>query len=198
MENRTTLSKTRQLTVVGMLSAICIVLGATGYGFIQLPIAKITIMHIPVIIGAIVEGPKVGMLIGFIFGGFSLIQNIVAPNMLSFAFINPLVSILPRVLIGLTSYYSYKLIKVKNESLRIGIGAAVGSLTNTVGVLFMIYVLYVDKYAEGKGLTIAKATKTIFGIAYTNGILEAIAAVLITVSVVGAVNKIIKDKRYTK
>lgn len=198
MENRTRLSKTRQLTVVGMLSAICIVLGATGYGFIQLPIAKITIMHIPVIIGAIIEGPKVGMLIGLMFGGFSLIQNIVAPNILSFAFINPLVSILPRVLIGLTSYYSYKLIRVKNESLRIGIGAAVGSLTNTVGVLFMIYVLYVDKYAEKKSLTIAKATKTMFGIAYTNGILEAIAAVLITVAVVVSVNKIIKDKKNIK
>ncbi|MBU5592883.1 ECF transporter S component [Clostridium sp. MSJ-4] len=193
--SRLSQTRTRQLTVVGMLSAICIILGVTGYGFIQLPIAKITIMHIPVIIGAIIEGPKVGMLIGLMFGGFSIIQNIMAPNLLSFAFINPLVSILPRILIPLTSYYSYKLIKIKNESIRIGIGAAIGSLTNTVGVLTMIYILYVDKYATVKNLTIDKATKAIFGVAYTNGILEAIVGVLITISVVGAVNKIKKEKR---
>lgn len=184
--------KVRQLTLVGMLSAISIILGATGYGFIPLPMAKITIMHIPVIIGAILEGPKVGMLIGLMFGCFSIIQNIMSPSLLSFAFFNPLVSVLPRVLIGVTSYYGYKLIKIKNESIRVAIGAAIGSLTNTVGVLGMIYLLYVDRYAQVKNMAIDKATKAIFGIAYTNGILEAIAAVIITVSVVLAVKKIKK------
>ena len=184
--------KVRQLTLVGMLSAISIILGATGYGFIPLPMAKITIMHIPVIIGAILEGPKVGMLIGLMFGCFSIIQNIMSPSLLSFAFFNPLVSVLPRVLIGVTSYYGYKLIKIKNESIRVAIGAAIGSLTNTVGVLGMIYILYVDRYAQVKNMAIDKATKAIFGIAYTNGILEAIAAVIITVSVVLAVKKIKK------
>lgn len=184
--------KVRQLTLVGMLSAISIILGATGYGFIPLPMAKVTIMHIPVIIGAILEGPKVGMLIGLMFGCFSIIQNIMAPTLLSFAFFNPLVSVLPRVLIGATSYYIYKLIKIKNESVRVAVGAAVGSLTNTVGVLGMIYLLYVERYAQVKNMAIDKATKAIFGIAYTNGILEAIAAVIITVSVVLAVKKIKK------
>ncbi len=187
MEN--TNVRVRQLTVVGMLSAICIILGATGYGFIPLPIAKITIMHIPVIIGAILEGPKVGMLIGLMFGLFSILQNIISPNLLSFAFINPLVSVLPRVLIGVTTYYTYKLVKVKNETVRVAIGAAIGSLTNTVGVLTMIYLLYVDRYAQVKNITVNKAAKVIFGIAYTNGILEAIAAVIITISVVLAIKK---------
>ena len=31
-------------------------------------------MHVPVIIGAVLEGPIVGLVIGFIFGLFSLIQ----------------------------------------------------------------------------------------------------------------------------
>lgn len=191
-ETKLTNTKTRQLTVVGMLSAVCIILGATGYGFIPLPMAKITIMHIPVIIGAILEGPKVGALIGLMFGCFSIIQNIISPNLLSFAFINPLVSVLPRVLIGITSYYTYKLIKGKNESLAVGAAAAVGSLTNTVGVLGMIYLLFVDRYAAAKNLPIDKAAKAIFGVAYTNGILEAIAAVLITTAVVSAIKKMKK------
>jgi uncharacterized membrane protein len=47
---------TRQLTVIGMLSGISIMLGVTGWGYIKLPILQATIMHVPVIIGAIIEG----------------------------------------------------------------------------------------------------------------------------------------------
>jgi len=182
----------RQITTVGMLSAISVILGLTGYGFVPLPIAKATIMHIPVIIGAILEGPKVGMLIGLMFGAFSLIQNIMSPNLLSFAFLNPLVSVVPRVLIGLTAYYSYKLVKSKNETLRIAVGAAVGSLTNTVGVLGMIYLIYAAQYAQAKGIAVTMAAKTIFGIALTNGIAEAVVAVIISIACVIAVKKVRK------
>jgi uncharacterized membrane protein len=66
---------TRQIAVIGMLSAISIVLGASGIGFIPLPMAKATIMHIPVIIGAILEGPVIGLVAGLIFGIFSIIVH---------------------------------------------------------------------------------------------------------------------------
>ncbi|HSN58537.1 MAG TPA: ECF transporter S component, partial [Clostridiaceae bacterium] len=138
---------------------------------------------------AILEGPKVGMLIGFMFGAFSLIQNIMSPNLLSFAFLNPLVSVLPRILIGLTAYYSYKLVKSKNEKLRIAAAAAIGSMTNTAGVLGMIYVLYAAQYAEAKGIAVSLAAKTIFGVAYMNGIAEAVVAAIITIAVVLSVKK---------
>jgi uncharacterized membrane protein len=186
---------TRQIAVIGMLSSISVVLGLTGYGFIPLPIARATIMHIPVIIGAILEGPVTGMLIGLIFGLFSIFQNLTTPNLLSFAFLNPLVSVLPRVLIGLTSYYCYKLFEGRMKSVGIGLGAAIGSLTNTFGVLGMIYLLYAARYAEVKGISAAASAKVIFGVAVTNGLPEAIIAVIITVPVVLAImNR--KTRRY--
>lgn len=184
--------KTNQLTTIGMLSAICVVLGLTGYGFIPLPGAKATIMHIPVIIGAIVGGPMVGMTIGLIFGVFSIMQNIMAPNILSFAFINPLVSVLPRVLIGFTSYYVYKLNFVKNDSLKIGLATVIGSLTNTFGVLTMIYILYAAKFASSKGIDPSIAAKTIYGIAVINGVPEAIIATIITIPVILSIKKMKK------
>jgi uncharacterized membrane protein len=184
--------KTNQLTTIGMLSAICVVLGLTGYGFIPLPGAKATIMHIPVIVGAIIGGPLVGMTIGLIFGLFSIMQNITAPNLLSFAFINPLVSVLPRVLIGLTSYYVYKLSFIKKDSLRIGLATVIGSLTNTFGVLTMIYILYAAKFAAAKGIDPSVAANTIYGIAIINGVPEAIIATIITIPVVLAIKKIKK------
>ncbi|MFL0246596.1 ECF transporter S component [Candidatus Clostridium stratigraminis] len=184
---------TRQLTMIGMLSAISIVLGATGYGFIPLPMAKATILHIPVIIGAVLEGPIVGAMIGLLFGVFSLIQNYVAPSSaLFFAFQNPLVSVLPRILIGIFSYYTYKYMFSKKELIKVGAAALIGTLTNTVGVLSMINLLYADHAAKALKVTSATVTKVIYGIALTNGIPEAIVAVIITVPVVMTLKKIRK------
>lgn len=183
---------TRQIAVIGMLSAVSILLGSTGFGFVPLPMAKATIMQIPVIIGAILEGPVVGISVGLIFGIFSIFQNITNPNILSFAFLNPLVSVLPRMLIGVTTYYCYKMLFIKNEVFKIGMGAAIGSLTNTVGVLGAIYIIYAAQYAAAKGIAFNTAAKVIFGIALTNGIPEAVVAVIITIPAVLAVRKVIK------
>lgn len=183
-------SKVRKMAVVGMLSAICVILGLTGYGFIPLPMAKATIMHIPVIIGVLLEGPAVGLLIGLIFGLFSIFQNMAAPNLLSFAFINPLVSVLPRVLIALTAYYSYRLLAGRREFVAIGLGAAIGSLTNTIGVLGMIYLLYAADFAAARGINPDTVFNVIAGIAVMNGLPEALVSVLITIPVVVAVRKV--------
>lgn len=181
---------TRQLAVIGMLSSISIILGVTGLGFIPIPPVKATIMHVPVIIGAILEGPVVGAMVGLIFGIFSIVQAITAPTPVSFAFMNPLVSVLPRVLIGLTSYYVYKAVKLKSKSLGIAFGAAVGTLTNTIGVLGMIYLIYLGPYAKALNLSLSAAKKGIMAVAVTNGIPEIILSMIIVVSVVTAINKI--------
>lgn len=183
----------RQIAVIGMLSAISIMLGLSGMGFIPLPTVKATIMQIPVIIGAVLEGPVVGAMIGLMFGLFSIFQSITAPNILSFAFINPLVSVLPRVLIGITAYYAYKWTWSKREGVRIGIGAIVGSLTNTFGVMSMIYVLYAAQFAAIRGIDLDAAIQVIYGIALVNGIPEALIAAAISVPVIGAIKKRYKN-----
>lgn len=180
----------RQLTVIGMLSGISIMLGITGWGYIKLPILQATIMHVPVIIGAIIEGPIVGMCIGLIFGVSSIIQNMTTPTLLSFALINPLVSVFPRILIGIISYFAYKLIPMKNETVKTAVGAALGSITNTVGVLGMIYILYLQQYATRMKISSSAAGKGILAVALTNGLPEAFAAVIITVPIVIAVKKV--------
>lgn len=183
---------TRQIAIIGMLSAITMVLGSTGLGFIPLPMAKATIMHIPVIIGAIIEGPLVGAIIGLIFGLFSIFQNITNPSLLSFAFINPLVSVVPRVLVGIMAYYGYSLFSKKNTTLSVGVGAAVGSLTNTFGVLTMIYLLYAVEFASARNIDPATTAKVIYGIALTNGIPEAMVAVLIVTPIAVAIKRVLK------
>src|SRR6056297_2810248 len=121
-------TKIRKLTIAGVLGAIAIVLGATPLGFIPVPTpaGSATIMHIPVIIGAIMEGPIVGAAVGLIFGLFSFIRG-------GAFFVDPLVAILPRVLIGVFAAYSYTL--VNKKVLGAIVAAIVGTLTNTIGVL---------------------------------------------------------------
>ncbi len=101
----------RKMAVIGVLGAISAVLGMTPLGFIPVGPTRATIMHIPVIIGAIMEGPVVGALVGLIFGIFSIFQAITNPTPVSVVFLNPLVSVLPRILIGLVTYYVYNTLK---------------------------------------------------------------------------------------
>lgn len=191
----------RKMVIIAMLSGICLFLGLTGLGFVPLPLFKLTILHLPVIIGAIIEGPIVGGSIGLIFGLFSIYQNITAPTPMSPFFYNPLVSVVPRVFIGIISYYIYKLIrsKLKNVKLSISLAAVCGSLVNTIGVLGTIYLIYFKDYATvlmEKGTiasnsvsAVATALLTVIG---TNGIAEAVLSALIVTPIVIAIFKMQK------
>lgn len=239
----------RKMAIIGVLGAISAVLGMTPLGFIPVGPTRATIMHIPVIIGAIVEGPLVGAVVGLIFGLFSIFQALTNPLPTSFVFLNPLVSILPRVLIGISTFYVYDGLKklgnkktiymlyliwigiigylsygiygnmgepggiwlilmnvlliiitlimiyytyVKskdNEGLDVVIATIIGTLTNTVGVLFMIYLIFGERFVESIGGDPTLARKIIFGIGVTNGIPEVIIGIIITSSVIGALQR---------
>ncbi len=172
----------RKITIVGVLLSISIVLSMTPLGNIPIGALNITTMHIPVIIGAIVEGPLVGVILGAIFGLTSLIRALTTPTLTNFVLLNPLVSILPRVLIGIIAYFSFKLVLKlsKNEVVSGWISAVLASLINTIGVLGMIYMLYADMYAKAfqelTGGVFKTANVILFGTFVTNGIPEAIVA----------------------
>lgn len=123
----------RKIVVSGILGAIAILLGVTRLGFIPVPTiaGNATILHVPVILGAVMEGPVVGTLVGAIFGIFSFIS---ADNPL---FADPLVSILPRLFIGLVAFLVFIALKRSNKYVAWGAAGLFGTLTNTVLVLGM-------------------------------------------------------------
>jgi len=164
----------RKIAVAGAMSAIAILLGATRWGFLPwFGVASITIMHVPVIIGAVLEGPIVGLAIGFLFGLFSLIQAAIAPiGPADVWFVNPLLSILPRLFIGPLAWLAYRSLEKVNQVLALIVAGVVGSLTNTVLVLGMIGVLGHLPWAA------------LPPIAVVNGIPEAAVAAIITLAVV--------------
>ncbi len=176
--------RTRKIVITGVLGAIAVLLGLTRLGFIPWPTgASLTIMHVPVIIGAVLEGPWVGLGIGLIFGIFSMIQAAVAPTgPADVWFTNPLLSILPRLFIGPLSWLVWQALKRWPAAGLIAAGIA-GSLTNTVLVLTMIGVLgFVPWVALGP-------------IAVANGLPEAGLSALITLLVVAAWQRFAVGKR---
>ncbi len=184
----------RELTISGLLAGITIFLGLTGYGFIPLVVMNATILHIPTIIGTIVAGPKVGMVVGFLFGMFSFIQTLRAPSlMMQFALqysviADAFICIVPRVCIGLAAYALYKYIP-GNAHLRAGISAIGGAITNTILFLGSFYFLVGAPYAEAQGISVEAVGLTILGIVTANGIPEALVSGVIVVPIVMALKK---------
>ncbi|HHY45540.1 MAG TPA: ECF transporter S component [Firmicutes bacterium] len=111
MRNRALFS-TRQIAFAGVLGAVTVVLGSTPMGFIQIPPISITIMHIPTIIAGVLQGPVIGGIVGAMFGGFSMYQAQTSVNPLDKAiFSNPLIAVVPRILIGVVAHYVFQLVR---------------------------------------------------------------------------------------
>lgn len=182
----------RRLVVTGMLTGIIMFLGLTGLGFIVVPPVKATIMHIPVIIGAIIEGPIVGAATGLCFGLFSMYQAFTAPTPTSFLFWNPLIALVPRMLIGVVSYYVYAALVKKFPKAAIGAGALFGALISTVTVLGLAYILYAERFANAININPSTVGKVLMTAGVTNGVPEALISVLVCVPVVTILKKIRK------
>lgn len=173
---------TRRIVIAGVLGAIAIVLGVTRLGFIPVPntTESATILHVPAIVGAVLEGPVVGTLAGLIFGIFSF-ANATTP-----LFQNPIIAIVPRILIGVVSWLIYRATYKTNQDLAAALAGVAGTLTNSIGVLGLAIVF-------GFGSAIIPALPVIIA---TNVIPEVILAALITPIVARGVN-IVRSGRTT-
>ena len=190
---------------VALMAAIVVVLANTPLGMIQLPVIKATTVHIPVIIGAILLGPKAGAILGFVFGVCSLISNTMAPSLLSFAF-SPFmsttgipgalkaiwISVGCRVLIGLAAGWLWMLFKKIrwNQIISLAITGFVGSMVNTVTVMGSIYLLFAKQYAEAKDVAVTAVWGLVMGTVTASGIPEAIAAAVIVAVVAKVLLKV--------
>ena len=179
-------NRTRKIVVTAVLSAITIVLGLLPFGgYIPFAGISITILTIPVIIGAILEGPIVGAGIGLIFGLTSMYQAATAPKSpLDPLFVNPLLSVLPRMLIGPVAWLVWSALKRWKVFGLIATGF-IGSYTNTVLVLGALGLVF------GKDTRVVevlgdKVWKALAGIALASGAPEAAVAALIVLIVVAA------------
>jgi uncharacterized membrane protein len=196
-------SKVLNLVMLALFVAIIFILAFTPIGYIQTPIIKATILHIPVIIGSIFFGPKKGAFLGAVFGLTSLISNTIAPTALSFAFspavplpgtqtgnfLSLIICFIPRILVGVIPYFVFVLFqkimknKTKGEIVSLAVAGAVGSFANTIFVMGLIFLFFKDAYATLKGIPVDAVIGTILTVVGVNGVPEAIAAVVLTAAI---------------
>ena len=188
---------TRYMATLAMFCGILLVMGATGIGFIPLPVIKATTMHIPVILGAILLGPAAGAVLGGVFGLCSIWANTTSPGLLAFAF-SPFMTTegLPgvlkslwialgcRILLGVIAGWLWKGMKrvLKQDYLALPVTAAIATISHTILVMGSIYLLLAQQYAQAKNVAITAVFGLVMGTVTASGIPEAIiAAVLVTV-----------------
>ncbi len=187
MENTKSINKSvLKLTQFSVLTAIMILMAFTPLGYLKVGAVEITFMMIPVVIGAIILGPKVGALLGGVFGITSFIQcfgfSAFGAVLLS---INPvftfILCMVPRVAMGwLTGLIFEKLYKHdKTKVASFGATTLSGALINTI--LFMIFlVVLFGRSGFITGLMDGKKFLT-FIVAFVgiNGLVEAIVCFIV-------------------
>lgn len=180
MTNR---QKIYRLVVIALFAAIIIIQNFIPFlGYIPFGPLNLTIIHVTVIVAALILGPKDGAIIGGIWGLITFIRAFVWPTspLAVIVFVNPLVSVLPRILIGVVAGWSFILLskQLKNKFLSMGIAAFLGALTNTVLVLGQIYLFYQNQAPAMYSLDVHALLPYLLGVVATNGIPEAILAAI--------------------
>lgn len=212
---------TKELTLTAVLSTIVAILGLVpNLGFISInPFVGFTIIHIPILIGGYYGGRKVGGFLGFLFGILSLYVAFTRPvGALDPIFTNPLVSVLPRFLVGFFAHDVLVFFQkhVSNRLASDGLFFAVMTTIHSVLVIGLMYVVgvnywYFDVYNLAEALTregtlgtidfIATyfiGGGTIFGFLMTilvlNSLLEIVVGVLVGVPVAQRLAAIVSEQ----
>lgn len=194
--------KVRGMIQVALFGAIIVIMAFTPFlGYIPLGFTRATIIHIPVILGSLLLGPKKGAALGGIFGLTSLINNTMNPTVTSFVFTpfyslgevsggigSLIICFIPRILVGVVPYYVYRAfakIRKKEGVSPAGLICAgiSGALTNTLLVMNLIFIFFREGYAAANNVAVSAVYGFILSIIGINGVPEAIVAGVLTLCI---------------
>lgn len=188
-------SLTLGLVQTALFAALIILLAFTPFlGYIPLGFTRATIIHIPVIIGSLMLGPKKGAFLGFVFGMTSFVNNTINPTATSFVFTpffelgeihggigSVIICFLPRILTGIVPFYIYRGFERMTGKQTFSLAAAglSGALTNTLLVMNLIFLFFREAYASANHVAEEAVYTFILSIIGINGIPEAIVAAIL-------------------
>lgn len=160
------------LTLMGILTAIVIVLQSMAIA-IRFGTFSITLVLVPIVVGAAMYGWKAGAWLGFVFGVVVLITD--ASAFLAVSVPGTVITcILKGALAGVVSAVVYKLLEKKNAWIAILAAAIVCPIVNTgvflLGCLLFFYDL-ISEWAAGAGFANV-GTYMIVGIVGLNFLVE--------------------------
>lgn len=194
-ETKIIASKNRQslnykIAMTGIFGALSIILALTPIGYVQIGALAITIMHIPTILATLTAGLVPGLFTGLIFGISSLVKAATSGNASNIFFVNPLVSVLPRVIFPIAVWGFFKLLNLiprMPKTVSGGIAAAAGTLVHTLLVLGALVIFYGKDLGLKSGEMLSGFFAFVAATLATNGLWEIVSASVLSVIVLGAI-----------
>ncbi len=193
-----------RLTQLSILVAIMLIFAFTPLGYIKMPGIEITLMVLPVAVGAIVLGPIAGAILGGVFGITSFIQCFGMSAFGTFLFgLNPILTfimcLIPRILCGFLSGLIFKaLIKVDKTKLASYFVASLSTaLLNTilfVGCVVLFFwknPTFIAQMVEW-GMATDTLWAFVVGFIALNGVVEAAVNFVVAAAVAKTVHKFVK------
>ena len=166
--------KVMDMSLTGIFTAIIITMSVVPFlGYIPLGFMNATIIHIPVIVGALLLGPRYGAFLGFVFGMTSLI---------------------------VVAYYVYEWVmkiargKKGGQTVALWLAGISGAMTNTLLVMNGIYIFFGKSYVAASNKMVERVYDAILAIIVGFGVPEAIVAGILTTAIVKVLFKIKADK----
>ena len=178
MENRR--FNTRKLTGVALLTAIVVILQFLG-AFIHFGPFSISLVLIPIVVGAALYGKWAGAWLGFVFGVVVLLTDAAA-----FLAVNVpgtiLLCLLKGLLAGLCAGLVYKALEPKNTTVAVVVAALVAPVVNTGVFLLGCLVFFMPTItAWGEGLGFPNVGNYIlFGLVGGNFLFEVLANIILS------------------
>lgn len=140
----------RELTTLGLLTGVLLLMSVTPLGYFHTFGLDISLMMVPVAIGAMLMGPKAGAWLGLIFGATSFYQAVTGSSAFSTMLfnINPIYAFLlcipTRVLMGFLTGVIFKAVQKvdKKKTVCYFVGGFFAAFLNTLffmGVLLICY-----------------------------------------------------------
>lgn len=178
--------KTLEMVQMAVLIAVILIMSFTPIGYLRTAGLEISIITIPVVIGAMIIGPKAGLVLGLVFGLTSFYQCFgMSPFGATLLGINPvatfLVCVPTRGLMGWLTGVIYKAIDKLDKTGWVAyfVGGLVGAFLNTLFFMGMLLICFWNcEYIQNLNATFGNLNPFAFVIAFVgiNGLLEMPAA----------------------
>lgn len=188
---------TKYLVELALLVAIVLLMAFTPIGYIKTLGLEITLIVVPVAVGAVVLGPAAGAILGGVFGVTSFIQcfgmSVFGTVLLG---INPvftfLVCVPTRILEGLLTGYIYKGLRQTrlNANVSVTLANLCCPILNTAFFMGTLVTLFAGTMREQFGMT--KVIPFIVGFVGLNGLVEALVCFVVGAGVSIALKKALR------
>jgi uncharacterized membrane protein len=168
---------TRTLVLAAIFGAMVVALQLVGLGSIPVPnlSGAMTTLLIPVILGALIGGPLVGMFAGLVMG----VMYLLLPATAAFG---PITLIVPRLIFPLVAWAVYNALNNSNRAVAAAVAGGAGALTNTV-------------LAVGIALLLGQAPVSVVPAVIPQALIELVGCAIIIPIVMVAVDAALKARR---